>query len=92
MKTLLRYYYVFLSVVTASAILFFGAGAVYCDETDVSLNNAEVPDNYVNFWAKEAEKLDWFQKWTITEEKVFPFVRWFKDGKINACYNCLDRH
>lgn len=48
--------------------------------------------DYVEFWAKEAQKLTWFKKWTVTEERGFPFVKWFKDGKLNVCYNCVDRH
>src|SRR6266480_4011268 len=40
-----------------------------------------------------AELLDWYKKW----DKIFdgskpPFWRWFVGGKINASYNCVDRH
>lgn len=65
---------------------------IFCLEFDNKLSNTQIQDNYVTFWSKEAQKLDWFQKWTITEEKGFPFVRWFKNGKLNVCYNCVDRH
>ncbi|HEV8062078.1 MAG TPA: acetate--CoA ligase [Gemmataceae bacterium] len=44
------------------------------------------------FWAEQAEQLDWFKRW----EKVLlwenPHAQWFVGGKINASYNCLDRH
>ncbi len=47
------------------------------------------------FWSKVANNLFWNKSWT----KVFVWddfdkkkFTWFKDGKINACYNCLDRH
>ncbi len=49
------------------------------------------------FWGEAAQReLDWFARW----KKVFAWERkepawefkWFVDGKLNACYNCLDRH
>jgi acetyl-CoA synthetase len=44
------------------------------------------------FWAEQAEMLDWFQKWDRVLEWNEPFAKWFVGGKINASYNCLDRH
>jgi acetyl-CoA synthetase len=44
------------------------------------------------FWAKQASCLDWFSPWTQVLEWDPPFVQWFLNGKLNACYNCLDRH
>ncbi len=44
------------------------------------------------FWEKEAERLHWFRKWDSVLEGEIPFTRWFTNGKINASYNCIDRH
>src|ERR671915_106867 len=45
------------------------------------------------WWAKQAEALDWFEKWdTVLDESEAPFFKWFKGGKINASHNALDRH
>ncbi len=45
------------------------------------------------FWSELAEtELTWFQPFTKGLEWNFPFARWFSGGKINASYNCLDRH
>ena len=45
------------------------------------------------FWGGLAEKeLDWFQKWSHVFEWAPPFAKWFVGGKINASYNCVDRH
>src|SRR5277367_3891062 len=45
------------------------------------------------FWSELAEKeLFWFEKWTKPFEIEYPFVKWFAGGKINASYNCIDRH
>ncbi|HLF17833.1 MAG TPA: acetate--CoA ligase [Candidatus Omnitrophota bacterium] len=44
------------------------------------------------FWGKRAERLDWYKKWKKVLEWKLPFAKWFVGGKLNACYNCLDRH
>ncbi|MBC7346289.1 MAG: acetate--CoA ligase [Clostridia bacterium] len=45
------------------------------------------------FWAKLAEEeLVWYRKWDKVLEWEPPFAKWFIGGKLNACYNCLDRH
>jgi acetyl-CoA synthetase len=44
------------------------------------------------FWASRAESLDWFRKWDTVLEWNEPHAKWFVGGKINAAYNCLDRH
>src|SRR3989442_104127 len=50
-------------------------------------------DNPEGFWGELAEKeLFWFEKWSKTLDWRPPFAKWFVGGKINASYNCLDRH
>lgn len=47
------------------------------------------------FWAEMAERqLTWYKKWDKVLEYNFqkPEIKWFQGGKINASYNCLDRH
>ena len=47
------------------------------------------------FWAEMAEKrLTWFKKWDKVLDYDFekPYIKWFQGGKLNASYNCLDRH
>ncbi|MDP7162360.1 MAG: acetate--CoA ligase [Phycisphaerae bacterium] len=40
-----------------------------------------------------ADLLTWYQYWTTTlDTSDAPCWKWFVGGKINACYNCLDRH
>lgn len=55
---------------------------------------AEASRDYEGFWARLArENLDWYQPFTQTlDESEAPFYKWFADGKLNASYNCLDRH
>jgi acetyl-CoA synthetase len=45
------------------------------------------------WWARQAESLDWFERWdTVLDDANPPFYKWFVGGKLNASYNCLDRH
>ncbi|HLD69589.1 MAG TPA: AMP-binding protein, partial [Candidatus Omnitrophota bacterium] len=44
------------------------------------------------FWAKQSQALDWFQEWNKILDWKPPFAKWFVGGKLNACYNCVDRH
>jgi acetyl-CoA synthetase len=45
-----------------------------------------------SFWAEWARQLDWFEPWTAVLDWQPPQARWFVGGKLNAAYNCLDRH
>jgi acetyl-CoA synthetase len=45
------------------------------------------------WWARQAEALHWFERWdTVLDDSDPPFHKWFTQGRINASYNCLDRH
>jgi acetyl-CoA synthetase len=45
------------------------------------------------WWAKLASELDWAEEWdTVLDDSNPPFYKWFDGGKLNASYNCLDRH
>jgi acetyl-CoA synthetase len=45
------------------------------------------------FWAERAEELEWFRKWDrVLDDSKKPFYKWFVGGKINICYNAVDRH
>jgi len=51
-------------------------------------------DDPEGFWAVMAEQLDWYKKWdkVLIEDFKEANHEWFVGGKLNACYNCLDRH
>ncbi|HEX8171116.1 MAG TPA: acetate--CoA ligase [Thermoanaerobaculia bacterium] len=44
------------------------------------------------YWANWAAELDWQTKWERVLEWEPPYAKWFVGGKLNASYNCLDRH
>src|SRR3954462_15215251 len=53
----------------------------------------EAASDPVGWWEKQAEALHWFERWnTGLDESNAPFYKWFTGGKLNASYNCLDRH
>jgi len=44
------------------------------------------------FWAEAASELDWFAPWSKVLDGEMGSARWFVDGKLNLCHNCVDRH
>mgnify|MGYP003703827733 CR=1 FL=1 len=46
----------------------------------------------LKFWETQAEFLSWGKKWDRVLDWQMPFAKWFIGGKLNASYNCLDRH
>ena len=54
---------------------------------------AEADKDRLAFWAKQAERITWAEPFTdVLDWSDKPFAKWFVGGKLNACYNCLDRH
>ena len=56
---------------------------------------ADSIQNPEKFWAESAkEHLSWFSDWSKVLEHDFAKakIKWFVDGKLNLCYNALDRH
>jgi acetyl-CoA synthetase len=64
---------------------------------DASITGAEIYDeanrDLEGFWARHAaELLDWSEEWHTILDWNAPFAQWFVGGKLNAAYNCVDRH
>jgi len=51
-------------------------------------------DDPEGFWGEIAEQLDWYKKWdkVLVEDFKEAKHEWFVGGKLNVCYNCVDRH
>jgi acetyl-CoA synthetase len=48
-----------------------------------------------NFWSEQAQKfITWFKQWdeVMTGDFEKANAAWYQNGKLNASYNCLDRH
>jgi acetyl-CoA synthetase len=53
----------------------------------------EAEKDWKGWWKAQAKELHWFKEPNQdVDESDPPFFKWFADGKINASYNCLDRH
>jgi acetyl-CoA synthetase len=49
--------------------------------------------NFPNCFEHYADMLTWSQRWnTVLDANDPPFWKWFVGGKLNACYNCVDRN
>src|SRR6266480_5174920 len=50
-------------------------------------------DTFPDCFKEYAAMLTWFEPYhTVLDTSDAPFWKWFVGGKINACYNCVDRH
>ena len=50
-------------------------------------------DHPEEFWAEAAEAIDWEKRWDrVLDDARPPFYRWFAGGRLNTCWNALDRH
>lgn len=50
-------------------------------------------DSPEDFWAEQAELIDWQRRATrILDDSEPPFMKWFEGGKTNLCHNAVDRH
>jgi acetyl-CoA synthetase len=52
----------------------------------------EADSDRLAFWEKQANRLHWNTKWYQVVDWQLPFAKWFIGGKLNASYNCVDRH
>ena len=52
--------------------------------------------NNGEFWAEQAQRVDWINKFTkiknVKYSKNDVSIKWFEDGNLNVSYNCIDRH
>ncbi|WCR12362.1 acetate--CoA ligase [Paracoccus stylophorae] len=57
---------------------------------------AESIEDPEGFWRREGQRLDWIKPYTKVKNTDFTFgqvsIKWFEDGVLNACVNCVDRH
>ena len=49
--------------------------------------------DFDEFWETEArERIRWFEPFTELYEWDLPYAKWYVGGKLNVCFNCVDRH
>jgi len=60
---------------------------------DPAVNERFSEKNFPECFEEYAELLDWYERWnTVLDTSDPPFWKWFVGGKLNVCYNCVDRH
>ncbi|OGT38927.1 MAG: acetate--CoA ligase [Gammaproteobacteria bacterium RIFCSPHIGHO2_12_FULL_38_14] len=67
----------------------------YIDESEYYKLYKHSIEHPNKFWDEQAEKyISWFTKWNTVKTGDFESLdmAWFSGGRLNACYNCLDRH
>ena len=47
---------------------------------------------FEELWSREAQRITWFEPWTTLLEWEPPYAKWYVGGKLNVCFNCVDRH
>lgn len=71
----------------------FTANALISSEEQYQAMWQQAKDDPETFWGDLAKsELDWFQPFDTVMEGAMPETKWFQGGKINASYQCLDRH
>jgi acetyl-CoA synthetase len=48
--------------------------------------------DFEELWARESQRVTWFEPWTNLYEWEPPYAKWYLGGKLNVCFNCVDRH
>ncbi|MFZ2012235.1 MAG: acetate--CoA ligase [Nocardioides sp.] len=65
--------------------------AAHANVTDAAYAKAD--EDRLGFWAEAAERLTWDTRWDqVLDWEKAPFAKWYVGGKLNAAYNCVDRH
>jgi len=53
-------------------------------------------DDPESFWAEQGKRLDWFTPYSQIKDVSYAeddlHIKWFYDGVLNVCHNCVDRH
>lgn len=48
------------------------------------------------FWGDEGKRLDWIKPYTKVKNTTYEYpdvsIKWYEDGTLNVCANCVDRH
>ena len=68
----------------------------HIDQQEYKRIYQESVENSEQFWSDTAKRLDWIRFPTVIKDVSLDrsdlHIRWYEDGVLNACYNCIDRH
>src|SRR5260370_26441667 len=61
--------------------------------SDPAIRERFAEDKFPECFREYADLLAWDQPWhTTLDTSTAPFYKWFTGGRLNASYNCVDRH
>jgi acetyl-CoA synthetase len=61
--------------------------------SDPAILDRFAEDKFPDCFTEYADLLTWDKPWdTVLDTSNAPFWKWFTGGRLNACYNCVDRH
>jgi acetyl-CoA synthetase len=68
----------------------------YIDEAKYKELYARSVKDPNGFWAEQAKRIDWMKPFSKVKNTSYDpnnvSIKWFEDGTLNVCYNCVDRH
>jgi acetyl-CoA synthetase len=68
----------------------------YIDEAKYKALYARSVKDPNGFWAEQAKRIDWMKPFSKVKNTSYDpnnvSIKWFEDGTLNVCYNCVDRH
>jgi acetyl-CoA synthetase len=68
----------------------------YADEAKYQEMYARSIKDPNGFWAEQAKRIDWIKPFSKVKNTSYDphnvSIKWFEDGTLNACFNCVDRH
>ena len=68
----------------------------YIDEAKYKELYARSVNDPNGFWAEQAKRIDWIKPFSKVKNTSYDpnnvSIKWFEDGTLNVCYNCVDRH
>jgi len=70
----------------------FEPPAAFVDQANVGSDVYEAAEDRLRWWAEQAATLTWDHHWDRVLDWELPFAKWFVGGRLNAAYNCVDRH
>jgi acetyl-CoA synthetase len=72
------------------------AERAWVDETKYQQMYDKSVSDPEGFWAEHGKRITWIKPYTQIKDVSYApddvHIRWFHDGTLNACFNCVDRH
>ncbi|MDT8438042.1 MAG: acetate--CoA ligase [Wenzhouxiangellaceae bacterium] len=72
------------------------ADGAHLDASGYAAASRRASDDPEGFWGEVGKRLDWIKPYTRVKDVSFALddlhIRWYDDGTLNVCYNCVDRH